>query len=168
MYTFTTQHTIHSLVPQYNSWIKVNEPPQPSCCYYGLAVEHDSRAFFGGSVPCMAARRAVPLLGIQACTIKPLLFVFTCNSWFGCGFETFLGKLLRFVLVMKWRVADVKCGFAAWAFLCGVCMLPQLPVWVFPCCSGFLRHSKDLLDRSEASEIAHYGECVWMVVCMDI
>lgn len=32
-------------MPQCNSWIKVNEPPQPYCCYYGLAVKQE---LFGG------------------------------------------------------------------------------------------------------------------------
>lgn len=46
VYKHTTQHQLSWLVPQCNSWIKVNEPPQPYCCYYGLAVV--KRELFGG------------------------------------------------------------------------------------------------------------------------
>lgn len=90
MYKHTTQHRLRWLVPQCNSWIKVNEPPQPYCCYYGLAVVkqelsggcalHDSQMCF---CRCQIQRPAA-INGLFHNTLSRL------HS--GCGFKRFHRK----------------------------------------------------------------------------
>lgn len=68
---------------------------------------NETAELFGGCVPCVSARRAAPLLGIQAYTVK----IFS-HATHGLGVDSEHSSFsrLRFVLVVKWRAAYVRCG----------------------------------------------------------
>lgn len=67
-YKYRTQHRLLSLVPQCNSKMKVNEPPQPYCCYYGLAVKQE---LFGG-----CGLQDLPELPCHCCVYTLALLIF--------------------------------------------------------------------------------------------
>lgn len=80
VFKHATQQRLSWLVPQFHSWIKVNEPPQPYCCYYGLAA-----VLFGGCALHDCQTLPLPVPDTEACSYKRPFFHDTPSS--GCGFK---------------------------------------------------------------------------------